>query len=250
MKTSLTQTADLNLYIGLEGLPSDRLKRQHPSVAKLTSILALIVLVLCVALGSTAVHAAIDVYEFKTEQQEAQYRHLIDEFRCPKCQNQNLAGSDSQIAQDLKRKTYEMVLAGQSDAQIRDYMYDRYGAFISYKPPVRPSTWILWFFPPLILVLLISWWLWRNAHLNRTGQGVAVGAHPANPLHNSDSNSNSKNNVVAVNPPATDSATSGLSAQESAVLNDLLQSHQSDTFSHYNIDSGVSDSGNTKTHNP
>ncbi|WP_227526202.1 cytochrome c-type biogenesis protein [Psychrobacter sp. FDAARGOS_221] len=111
---------------------------------------------------SLQAHAAIEVYEFENPRQEAQYKGLIEEFRCPKCQNQNLAGSDSQIAQDLKRKTYEMVVAGQTDAQIREYMYERYGDFISYKPPVRPSTWILWYFPPVFLLLVVAAWLWRT----------------------------------------------------------------------------------------
>ena len=56
-------------------------------------------------------------------------------------------------------KTYELVKDGQSDQQIRDYMSERYGDFISYRPPVRPSTWILWFMPPVLLVLALTGWL-------------------------------------------------------------------------------------------
>lgn len=107
----------------------------------------------------TSAWASIEVYEFKTAEDETRYRALIEELRCPKCQNQNLAGSDAPIALDLKQKTYEMINDGRSDTEIRDYMFERYGDFISYKPPVRPSTWILWFFPPLLLVLLIGGWL-------------------------------------------------------------------------------------------
>lgn len=131
---------------------------------------------------STTAHAAIDVYDFDSIQQEAQYRGLIEEFRCPKCQNQNLAGSDAPIAQDLKQKTYDMVKDGRSDAEIRSYMQERYGDFISYKPPVRPSTWILWFFPPLLLVLLIVGWFWQSKRHQRiaSGQsGVAVDSNAA-----------------------------------------------------------------------
>lgn len=119
---------------------------------------------LMVALALTltlSAKASIDVYEFDSLQQEAQYQALINDFRCPTCQNQNLAGSDAPIAQDLKQKTYEMVKDGRSDAEIRAYMTERYGDFISYKPPVRPSTWLLWFFPPLLLLLLIVAWLLR-----------------------------------------------------------------------------------------
>ncbi|MFL1732145.1 cytochrome c-type biogenesis protein [Moraxella oculi] len=107
----------------------------------------------------TSASASIEIYEFKTPEDETRYRALIEELRCPKCQNQNLAGSDAPIALDLKQKTYEMINDGRSDTEIRDYMFERYGDFISYKPPVRPSTWILWFFPPLLLILLIVGWL-------------------------------------------------------------------------------------------
>lgn len=110
---------------------------------------------------STAAAASFELYEFDSPQQEAQYRVLIEELRCPKCQNQNLAGSDAPIAQDLKQKTYEMVKDGRSDAEIRHYMFERYGDFISYKPPVRPSTWILWFFPPMLLLLLLLGWIYK-----------------------------------------------------------------------------------------
>lgn len=109
-------------------------------------------------------HAEIEVYDFKSDQQEAQYRGLIEEFRCPKCQNQNLAGSDAPIAQDLKQKTYDMIQEGRTDAEIRQFMQERYGDFISYKPPVRPSTWVLWFFPPLLLILILGGWFWRTQH--------------------------------------------------------------------------------------
>lgn len=117
-----------------------------------------------VCLLNTAVFAAIDTYQFDNPRQEAQYRALIDEFRCPKCQNQNLAGSDAPIAQDLKQKTYQMVKDGRSDAEIRQYMNERYGDFISYKPPVRPSTWILWFFPPLLLCVALLFWFIKHRH--------------------------------------------------------------------------------------
>nr|WP_228143868.1 cytochrome c-type biogenesis protein [Moraxella porci] len=114
---------------------------------------------LCVTTAALATN--IELYEFDSPQQEAQYRGLIEELRCPKCQNQNLAASDAPIAQDLKQKTYEMVKDGRTDTEIRNYMFERYGDFISYKPPVRPSTWILWFFPPVLLVLLILGWLYK-----------------------------------------------------------------------------------------
>lgn len=111
---------------------------------------------------SVSAWGAVTVYEFDSPQQEAQYQALINDFRCPTCQNQNLAGSDAPIAQDLKQKTYEMVKEGRSDKEIRDFMFERYGDFISYTPPVRPSTWILWFLPPILLVIFVLGWLYKN----------------------------------------------------------------------------------------
>lgn len=130
---------------------------------------------LLVAGLSMSAWANIDTYQFDNPRQEAQYRALIEEFRCPKCQNQNLAGSDAPIAQDLKQKTYDMVKDGRSDTEIRQYMNERYGDFISYKPPVRPSTWILWFFPPVLLVFVMLAWFIRNRNSSKR---AAVFANP------------------------------------------------------------------------
>ena len=139
-------------------------------------------MVVLVAGLSMSAWANIDTYQFDNPRQEAQYRALIEEFRCPKCQNQNLAGSDAPIAQDLKQKTYDMVKDGRSDGEIRQYMNERYGDFISYKPPMRPSTWILWFFPPLLLLVLIIGWFWQSKRrqvVARGQSGVTVNSTAA-----------------------------------------------------------------------
>ena len=133
---------------------------------------AMAMVLLVIGLSMSA-WANIDTYQFDNPRQEAQYRALIEEFRCPKCQNQNLAGSDAPIAQDLKQKTYDMVKDGRSDAEIRQYMNERYGDFISYKPPVRPSTWILWFFPPVLLVFVMLAWFIRNRNSSKRAAVIA-----------------------------------------------------------------------------
>lgn len=138
------------------------------TVAKILHLIVrAMAMVLLVAGLSMSAWANIDTYQFDNPRQEAQYRALIEEFRCPKCQNQNLAGSDAPIAQDLKQKTYDMVKDGRSDGEIRQYMNERYGDFISYKPPVRPSTWILWFFPPVLLVFVMLAWFIRNRNSSK-----------------------------------------------------------------------------------
>ena len=140
-------------------------------LTSITKNLAGLIIACLFSILSINAYAAIDVYDFDSVQQEAQYRGLIEELRCPKCQNQNLAGSDAPIAQDLKQKTYDMVKEGRSDGEIRDYMQERYGDFITYKPPIRPSTWILWFFPPLLLITLIAGWFWQSKRRQHTASG-------------------------------------------------------------------------------
>lgn len=116
-------------------------------------------LLLC---GSAVTWATIDTYQFANEAQELRYQALVGELRCPKCQNQNLAGSDAPIAKDLKDRTYQLLQDGKTDSEIRDYMISRYGDFISYKPPVRASTYVLWFGPFTLLVAVVLVLIWRR----------------------------------------------------------------------------------------
>ena len=141
------------------------------TLTSITKNLVSLIIACLFSVLSINAYAAIDVYDFDSVQQEAQYRGLIEELRCPKCQNQNLAGSDAPIAQDLKQKTYDMVKEGRSDGEIRAYMQERYGDFITYKPPIRPSTWVLWFFPPLLLITLIAGWFWQSKRRQLTASG-------------------------------------------------------------------------------
>ena len=108
---------------------------------------------LCIVLVSDPSKAAIDAYQFDTESQRQRYHSLVEELRCPKCQNQNLAGSNSQIAMDLRRELLRLLLEGKTDREIKSFMVDRYGDFVLYKPPLRSSTVMLWFFPGLLMVI-------------------------------------------------------------------------------------------------
>ncbi|NHN77985.1 cytochrome c-type biogenesis protein CcmH [Azotobacter chroococcum] len=110
------------------------------------------VALLGLVLSATA-HAAIDTYEFKSDAERERYRGLIEELRCPKCQNQNIADSDAPIAMDLRREIYRMLGEGQSDAQIVDYLVARYGDFVRYKPPLDARTMLLWYGPAGLLVV-------------------------------------------------------------------------------------------------
>jgi cytochrome c-type biogenesis protein CcmH len=108
---------------------------------------------LCVA-GTTLAASPVDVYEFPTPELEARYRSLIAEFRCPKCLNTNLEGSDAPIAQDLRRTVHRLVVnEGRSDAEVREYLQSRYGDFVLYDPPFRRDTLVLWLGPAVFLLL-------------------------------------------------------------------------------------------------
>ena len=147
-------------------------------------------LLLISVLVSGQLYAAIEAYDFKTEGEEQRFQALVGELRCPKCQNQNLAGSDAPIAKDLKDRTFQLLQEGKTDNEIRDYMIERYGDFITYKPPVRGSTYVLWFGPFIFLLCVVAVLVWRRRH---------------------------------VTPPASD-----LSHEESARLTELLKRYSDD----------------------
>jgi len=113
-----------------------------------------LLLLLVLLVGSSAM-AAIETYEFDTPEQEALFKKMIVELRCLVCQNQNLADSNAELAVDLREKTYEMVKAGKSEADIIEYMVARYGDFVLYRPPVKSSTLFLWLGPLLFLAIAI-----------------------------------------------------------------------------------------------
>ena len=92
----------------------------------------------------------VDVFEFSSPEMEARYRALIDEFRCPKCLNTNLSGSDAPIAKDLRKTVHRLLVEeGMTDQEVRDFLQARYGDFVLYNPPFKPGTWILWLAPVL-----------------------------------------------------------------------------------------------------
>jgi cytochrome c-type biogenesis protein CcmH len=84
---------------------------------------------------------------------------LEEELRCLVCQNQSLADSSAPLAEDLRREVRGLAVAGKSDAEIKQYLVARYGDFVLYKPPVKGTTWLLWFGPfALLFGGMIVWW--------------------------------------------------------------------------------------------
>ncbi|WBE24206.1 cytochrome c-type biogenesis protein [Denitrificimonas caeni] len=97
--------------------------------------------------------ASIDTYDFSTQAERDRYRTLVEELRCPKCQNQNIADSDAPIAMDMRDEIFKKLEEGQSNEEIVGFLVDRYGDFVRYKPPVNKSTLILWYGPAALLVI-------------------------------------------------------------------------------------------------
>jgi cytochrome c-type biogenesis protein CcmH len=102
---------------------------------------------------SLSLFAAIDTFEFRSEEQRQLFRQLSQELRCPKCQNQNLAGSNSAIALDLRKELHSMVVSGKDTRQIKAFMVERYGQFVLYKPGMNSMTYALWYGPFALLLI-------------------------------------------------------------------------------------------------
>ncbi|MEI7085748.1 cytochrome c-type biogenesis protein [Pectobacterium versatile] len=118
---------------------------------------------------SFSVLASSEVLRFDNDTQEQQFRELTMQLRCPKCQNNSIADSNSMIASDMRQKVYELMQQGQTKEQVVDYMVDRYGYFVTYEPPITPFTVLLWFLPALFLAVG-SWVIIRRARRIRSAK--------------------------------------------------------------------------------
>jgi cytochrome c-type biogenesis protein CcmH len=96
---------------------------------------------------------SIEANEFSSDVQEARYRALIDEIRCPVCQGQSIGGSNAGLAKDLREQVRKMIIKNNSNDEIRQFMVDRYGDFVVFKPPMNKNTYLLWYAPFAFLAL-------------------------------------------------------------------------------------------------
>ena len=110
-------------------------------------------LIACLLSVSVCLHAAIETYQFDSPEQEARFRQLGYELRCPKCQNQAIGDSDAEISGDLRAEVYRMLKDGATDEEIKEFMVARYGRYVLYNPPLDKHTLILWFGPAVLLIL-------------------------------------------------------------------------------------------------
>ena len=94
----------------------------------------------------------IEAKDFESPDQERRYHALIEDIRCPVCQGQSISGSNSSLAKDLREQVRQMILSNKSNKQIYQFMVDRYGDFVIFKPPLNWKTYLLWFAPLVFLV--------------------------------------------------------------------------------------------------
>lgn len=121
--------------------------------------------------------AEVEVRDFQSASERERYRALIEELRCPQCQNQNLAASDAPIARDLRAEVLRLLREGRSDGEIVDHLVARYGDFVRYRPAWQPSTYLLWLAPGLLLAIAGGVWLWVLRRQRGQGrQGAELGA--------------------------------------------------------------------------
>ncbi|MCY4471851.1 MAG: cytochrome c-type biogenesis protein CcmH [Kistimonas sp.] len=122
-------------------------------------------------LAATCARAAIDTWIFDSDQQEQRYRTLVSELRCPKCEGQSIGDSNAPVANDLRGVVYRQLKQGWTDQQIADFMVERYGEFVLYRPRMGGSTLLLWCAPLVFFALALSTVIWIASRTRHPGRG-------------------------------------------------------------------------------
>ena len=120
--------------------------------AGLVPVFALVfALVLAMQLAAVPAHANEAAPLADDPLVEARLLVIAEEVRCLVCQNESLAGSRADLAQDLRREIRSLIKQGKTDKEVMDFLVSRYGDYVRYRPPVKPSTWLLWGGPFVLL---------------------------------------------------------------------------------------------------
>lgn len=106
--------------------------------------------------------SAAEVRTFANPDQQQRYENLVKDLRCLVCQNQSLADSDADLAKDLRDEVYDIIQSGKSDREAVQFLVDRYGDFVLYRPPFSPMTLLLWLGPLLLLLAGLAF-IWRRS---------------------------------------------------------------------------------------
>lgn len=117
---------------------------------------ALVLALLCTLLPASGAWAKEAAPLAADEALEKRLINIAEELRCLVCQNESLAGSHADLAEDLRREVRSLLKQGKSDQEVKDFLVSRYGDFVLYRPPVKPTTWLLWVGPFLFLIIGIA----------------------------------------------------------------------------------------------
>ena len=120
-----------------------------------------LIFALCLLVIFNTTQAAMEIYPFNSATQEQQFHKLTQKLRCPKCQNNSIADSNSMIARDMRQKVFTLLKQGKNEQQITEYMVARYGHFVSYQPPLTMMTLWLWLLP-IAFILCGGFKVWRD----------------------------------------------------------------------------------------
>ena len=112
-----------------------------------------LIIILSLLASISILEAAVEVKQFQNPEHEQRYKNLINEFRCVVCQNQNIADSNAELAQDLRKQVFKMINAGNNDDEIMEFMVTRYGDFVLYRPQLNSMTFLLWAGPFIIFII-------------------------------------------------------------------------------------------------
>jgi len=148
----------------------DRHRASQLAGGLLMAVLLLASLFCSVARAQQPVHDARPLH-FTDDAEEARFHALAAQLRCVQCQNQSLADSNAQIAQDLRREVLQLIQQGHDDAAVKRFLVQRYGEFVLYQPTLQPGTWLLWG-GPLLFLLAGALLVWRL--VRRRGGTVVV----------------------------------------------------------------------------
>lgn len=139
-------------------------------------IIAALLLAFMAVVGTA--NAASALYRFSNADQAQRFEVLTRQLRCLVCQGESIADSHADLAKDLRSQVHDMIVAGRSNQQIIQFMTDRYGDFILYKPPFVPRTYFLWAGPVLLLLLASAgmvYYAWGTTRRNKQSADLQQG---------------------------------------------------------------------------
>ena len=128
-------------------------RHRSPLHAWLAAVVVVAALGLAAGPSPARAQVVFQPLPFESHAQEVRFQKLTRELRCLVCQDESLAASQAKLAVQMRRIIFAQMQKGWSNEQIKQYLVERYSAYVLYKPPLNPGTWLLWFGPPVILLL-------------------------------------------------------------------------------------------------